>query len=350
MSLAAAGVALVAAAGAALDRAVRPQRGLLDRHRLALRPPRRPRRRHGRRPGARLLPARHPLQPRLHRAARGSVRCSAGPLVGFMVGSVTGDPTAWHDDRRSCGSARRLTWLLAPPARVGVLLQGPVWLARLAGRHRHRHRRRHHRRAPLGLGWPLQLAALVGDGLAPRPQRHAAGARRHRRACLRPRGCRSYGGWATRWSRRAACGRITRWSRRPPAAGSHGGRGGRLRPSRDHMAAGSELPGSGGLGRRRLLRGPGRAAARVADRVSASRTLAALAPLRGGLSAVLDPRASRGLPRRGTTAEARKLAAPSPAPPPDPDGTVGCGARIACTWCRRPRRPAVTDRWWLAVD
>lgn len=49
------------------------------------------------------------------------------PLVGFMLGSVTGDPTAWHDDRQVVRLCTRLTWLLAAPGAVGVLLQGPVW-------------------------------------------------------------------------------------------------------------------------------------------------------------------------------------------------------------------------------
>ena len=79
----------------------------------------------------------------------------------------------------------------------------------------------------------------------------------------------------------------TRWSRRPPAAGSHGGRGGRLRPSRDHMTAGSECQPRACLGRRGLLRGPGRAAARVADRVSASRTPSCAAAR--SLPSILDP-------------------------------------------------------------
>src|SRR3954449_4864500 len=33
------------------------------------------------------------------------------PIVGFMVGSVTGDPTAWHEDRGTVRLCSRLTWL-----------------------------------------------------------------------------------------------------------------------------------------------------------------------------------------------------------------------------------------------
>ena len=81
------------------------------------------------------------------------------PVVGFMVGSVTGDPTAWHHDKQIVKLCSRLTVLLAAPGAVGVLLQGPVWLlgwrdvidvelavAVIAG-------------LRYGLGWPLRIAS-----------------------------------------------------------------------------------------------------------------------------------------------------------------------------------------------
>ena len=37
------------------------------------------------------------------------------PLVGFMVGSVAGDPTEWHRDRQVVRLCRNLTWMLALP-------------------------------------------------------------------------------------------------------------------------------------------------------------------------------------------------------------------------------------------
>ena len=37
------------------------------------------------------------------------------PLVGFIIGSVTGDPTAWHRDREIVRLCSRLTWLLLIP-------------------------------------------------------------------------------------------------------------------------------------------------------------------------------------------------------------------------------------------
>ncbi len=88
--------------------------------------------------------------------------CLAGwPFVGFLLGSVTGDPTAWHADRQIRALCSRLTWLFLLPGAVGVLLQGPVWLAGwsdaidvdlavlLLGVLR------------LGLGWPLRILAWM---------------------------------------------------------------------------------------------------------------------------------------------------------------------------------------------
>jgi len=60
--------------------------------------------------------------------------CLAGwPLIGFMVGSVTGDPTAWHDDKQVVRLCTRLTWLFLLPGAVGVVLQGPVLLLAYSG-------------------------------------------------------------------------------------------------------------------------------------------------------------------------------------------------------------------------
>lgn len=74
------------------------------------------------------------------------------PFVGFLVGGVTGDPTAWHADKAMIRLCSRLTWLLALPCVLRVIVQYPLW----AGDHV----------ALLGtskivLGWPLQLASLA---------------------------------------------------------------------------------------------------------------------------------------------------------------------------------------------
>lgn len=86
--------------------------------------------------------------------------CLVGwPVFGFMLGSMTGDPTAWHRDRQIVHLCSRLTWVFLTPGAIGVLLQGPVWLlgatdavdvdlaVLLLGILR------------LGLGWPLRIAA-----------------------------------------------------------------------------------------------------------------------------------------------------------------------------------------------
>jgi hypothetical protein len=83
------------------------------------------------------------------------------PLVGFMVGSVAGDPTEWHRDPQVVRLCRNLTWVLAGPCVVRLLVQLPLYLAGRAAAD------------PTGtiaalgvskivLGWPLQILALAG--------------------------------------------------------------------------------------------------------------------------------------------------------------------------------------------
>ncbi|HEX4814893.1 MAG TPA: DUF3159 domain-containing protein [Nonomuraea sp.] len=90
------------------------------------------------------------------------------PVVGFLIGSVTGDPTAWHRDPGIVRLCMRLTWLLMLPCAVRVAVQGPVYL--LGGGDE--------AVAALGvakivMGWPLQVAAfaamvwLLGRGRTP---------------------------------------------------------------------------------------------------------------------------------------------------------------------------------------
>lgn len=84
------------------------------------------------------------------------------PLVGFMVGSVTGDPVAWHGDRgivRLCG---RLTWLLALPCVIRVVAQTPVYLAGRNGWWDESSAIATLAVLKLAMGWPLQIAALTG--------------------------------------------------------------------------------------------------------------------------------------------------------------------------------------------
>jgi hypothetical protein len=73
------------------------------------------------------------------------------PVVGFIIGSVTGDPAAWRRDPGIVRLCSRLTWLLLIPCLLRVVVQYPLYLAGQVGW--------------LGvtkitLGWPLQIAAL----------------------------------------------------------------------------------------------------------------------------------------------------------------------------------------------
>jgi hypothetical protein len=74
------------------------------------------------------------------------------PLVGFMIGAVTGDPTGWRADRQLVALCTKLTWLLALPCFVRVIVQYPLWAAGEAG---------WLGVAKLSMGWPLQIAAFA---------------------------------------------------------------------------------------------------------------------------------------------------------------------------------------------
>jgi hypothetical protein len=91
------------------------------------------------------------------------VTCLIGwPLVGFMVGSVTGDPTAWHQDKAVVRLCTKLTLLLALPCALRVVVQAPIWLAA--------HADTLSVSTAVGvlgvlkivMGWPLQLACVGG--------------------------------------------------------------------------------------------------------------------------------------------------------------------------------------------
>ena len=83
------------------------------------------------------------------------------PVVGFMVGSVAGDPTAWHDDPQIVRLCRNLTLMLVLPCIIRVALQAPIYLAGRGAEDAGP------MIAALGvskivMGWPLQVAALGG--------------------------------------------------------------------------------------------------------------------------------------------------------------------------------------------
>ena len=74
------------------------------------------------------------------------------PLVGFLVGAMTNDPTGWHRDKAMVRLCARLTWLLALPCVVRVLVQYPLYLGDHVGLLG---------TSKIVLGWPLQVGALV---------------------------------------------------------------------------------------------------------------------------------------------------------------------------------------------
>jgi hypothetical protein len=90
-----------------------------------------------------------------------ALTCLVGwPLVGFMVGSVAGDPTAWHQDRQVVRLCTVLTWVLAVPCLLRVLVQAPIWFAGRAGTLDADSAVAALGVSKIAMGWPLQLAAL----------------------------------------------------------------------------------------------------------------------------------------------------------------------------------------------
>jgi len=73
------------------------------------------------------------------------------PVLGFLIGSVTADPTGWRRDPAIVRLCSRLTWLLVVPCAVRVIVQYPLWAAGAVG---------WLGASKIALGWPLQIAAL----------------------------------------------------------------------------------------------------------------------------------------------------------------------------------------------
>jgi len=73
------------------------------------------------------------------------------PVVGFMIGSVTGDLSGWRSNPGIVKLCSRLTWLLVLPCAIRVAVQYPLYLAGEVG---------WLGATKIALGWPLQIAAL----------------------------------------------------------------------------------------------------------------------------------------------------------------------------------------------
>jgi Protein of unknown function (DUF3159) len=78
------------------------------------------------------------------------------PVVGLMLGSVTGDVTTWRRDPAVVRLCSRLTWLLAAPCFIRVAVNLPLYLILDEGRSKVGVMGV----TKLALGWPLQVAAL----------------------------------------------------------------------------------------------------------------------------------------------------------------------------------------------
>ena len=83
------------------------------------------------------------------------------PVVGFMVGSVAGDPTAWHKDPQVVRLCSNLSWLLVLPCVVRVAVQLPLYLAGKNGIYDSGAAVAALAISKIAMGWPLQLAALA---------------------------------------------------------------------------------------------------------------------------------------------------------------------------------------------
>lgn len=94
------------------------------------------------------------------------------PLVGVMIGSVTGDLSSWRRDPAVLRLASRLTWVLVVPCAVRVAVQLPLYLAGQVG---------WLGVTKIALGWPLQITALavmvylLARGRTPIEQQQPAG-------------------------------------------------------------------------------------------------------------------------------------------------------------------------------
>ena len=84
------------------------------------------------------------------------------PVVGFMVGSVAGDPTAWHKDPQVVRLCSNLSWMLVLPCVLRVAVQLPLYLAGSNGIYETGTVVAALGISKIVMGWPLQLAALAG--------------------------------------------------------------------------------------------------------------------------------------------------------------------------------------------
>lgn len=83
------------------------------------------------------------------------------PIMGFMVGSVAGDPVGWRQDPKVVRLCNVLTLCLLAPCVLRVLIQWPMYLAGTQGWWSPEAAIAALGTAKLALGWPLQVAAIL---------------------------------------------------------------------------------------------------------------------------------------------------------------------------------------------
>ena len=83
------------------------------------------------------------------------------PIMGFMVGSVAGDPVGWRQDPKVVRLCSVLTLCLLAPCLLRVLIQTPMYLAGTQEWWAPEAAIAALGTAKLVLGWPLQIAAIL---------------------------------------------------------------------------------------------------------------------------------------------------------------------------------------------
>jgi Protein of unknown function (DUF3159) len=77
------------------------------------------------------------------------------PILGFVVGTATGDPTGWRSDPALVKLCSRLTWLLVLPCALRFVVQFPLYQAGAVGALG---------TAKVVMGWPLQVGSFAAMG------------------------------------------------------------------------------------------------------------------------------------------------------------------------------------------
>ena len=82
------------------------------------------------------------------------------PVVGLLVGGVADDPVAWRRDPQILKLCSNLTWVLVVPCMLRVLVQAPIYFGGRSADDADPYVTALGV-AKVGMGWPLQVAALT---------------------------------------------------------------------------------------------------------------------------------------------------------------------------------------------